>query len=627
MPEWVVISYNEKRMWHLESEQILGTPNGSSWSQVHHFLPGEKDKREKRGELILLISLGTANQDQEISSLGREMISRFHEEYFGSLEKKPMDCLREALIKVGQEKSQYFENPQEISMLALISWNNVAYLGIWHHGKVLLRRKGKTVTIAQGEGGQATVVSGIIEEGDIFLLGTKDFFDQVPQGMVTASLSTEDLETIAEVLAPVVHAREKQGSLAAIAAKAVFRPVTEAVVEEEKKEVVRPRLIDLDKLKKKVPKFSFLAKIKKIKFNPLALLKKAHPKAPALTIAFGFLILLGLSVFFGWQKRAGEKKETEISRLSAQIEEKIEAAGAIKNLDPESSLKVINEVEEMIAGLSSLDKDKSDIFQAKVDALKSGLGGEAIEPEVYYDLNLVGEGVRVEDVSLDGTEALILDQGGKRLILLDLKKKSAEIIAGGDKLEGSKLAVNTNDRHYLINEKIFWLKGEDLEETGELEEGDKVIAASGWLGGLYLLDKVNNQIWKYASIDRGLGTRIDWLKAETSLNQAVDLDIDGHIWLLINNGRIYKFLRGGEDKYDQQLPSGVGQAELLAVAKEGEEIVFWDQEKKIIWAFNKEGEFLSRTPIKIDQVKALVISDDGQEIFLFTPDKIYLVKI
>ena len=112
-----------------------------------------------------------------------------------------------------------------------------------------------------------------------------------------------------------------------------------------------------------------------------------------------------------------------------------------------------------------------------------------------------------------------------------------------------------------------------------------------------------------------------------SFNSVVDLAIDGNIWLLLDNGRIYKFLRGIQDKYDQQLPSGVGRAEFLALAQESEEVVFWDEEKKIVWLFNKEGEFISRTPINLDQVKDLAISSDGKDVYLFTSDKVYLLKI
>jgi len=611
----------------LESEQILGTPNGSSWSQVHHFLPGDKEKRAKRGELVLLISLAIAGQEQETSRLGREMISRFHEEYFGSLEGKPMDRLREALVKVGQEKSQYFQGPQQISILALISWKNVAYLGIWHQGQVLLRREGETAPLVQGKGGQATVVSGLIKEGDIFLLGTSDFFDQVPRGMVTASLSTEDLEAIAEALTPVVHAREKQGSLAAVAVKVVSRPATEMAAEEEREVKAKPKVIDLDKLKKKASGLSFLTRLKRTRINPLNALKRAHPKAPVLTVAFGFLVLLGLSVFFGWQKRSRERKEEEVSQLSAQVEEKLEAARAIKSLDPEGSLKLISEAEEIVARLKLLNQNQGEAFQTKVADLKSGLGGEAIRPEVYYNFDLVGEGVGIEDVSLEGSKALVLDREGRRLILLDLKKKSAEIVAGGDRMAGQKLTVKTGDRFYLIGQEILWFKKGELEKAGELKEGDEIIAGAGWLGSLYLLDKANSQIWKYPSIDSGLGGRTAWLKTETSLSKAVDLAIDGRIWLLFGDGRVVRFLRGREDQYNQELPSGVGEAEFLAVAKGNETVVFWDREKRIIWAFDKEGRFLSRTPVDIEQVvKGLLISDDGQDVFLFTTDKIYLVK-
>lgn len=611
-------------MWQGETRQILGTPSETSWSQVHHFLAREKKKFEKKGELILLVSLGKVTPEQEISALGREIISRFHEEYFGTLEKKPMASLKEALIKVGQEKSRYFEGPKEISLLALVIWKKVGYLGIWHQGKVLLRRQGKTVAILEGQGDQVKVASGLLEKDDLLFLATNSFFENLPQGMISASLSTEDLETITEVLTPVIHAREKQGNLAAVLVRISDQPV--ALPEEEKK-------TGKEKVFLKKGKEFFLKRLRKTGvFKKIGLFlknifKNLGPKTSSLTVAVGFFLLLSFSIFFGWQKRAKQRKLAEISRLSVSIEEKLEAAGAIKNLDPENSLRLVNETGEIINHLRELDSGRADSFQARVDSLSSGLGGEAVEPELYYDFNLISEGFETKNSSAEGQKTIFL--GNKKLISLNLEKKSGEIIAGGEELEGKNLVVFTNDKVYLINEKIDQLKREGLEKTADLEEGSQIVSAGGWLGNVYLLDKANKQIWKHPGLADGLGKAGAWLKSDPSFDfdSAVDIDIDGHIWVLTDRGRIYKFLSGREDNFNQQLPSGVGRAKFLALAQEEEILAFWDEEKKIVWVFNKKGEFQSRIPLKLDQVDELIVSPDGKKIYLFSKDKVYLLKL
>jgi len=586
-----------------------------AWSQTYRFLPEEREKREKRGELIFLVSIKGETSGQELSSLGREIISRFHEEYFGNLDGKIMTRLKETLLKLGQEKSDFFSGPKELCLLALIIWKKVVYLGIWSEGRILLCRQGKVGTLLIGERNKAKVASGLVEKNDLFFLATADFFDKIPEGMVTASLTSSNLETIVENLAPAVYAKEKQGGLAAAALKIVAKP-------------------SADSVKKKLPasvKFNLAGKyFAAVKKNISGLVSKVLPKTSALTVAGGFLILLVFSVVFGWKKRIKQQKLARIARLSSSVEQKLETAAAIRNLDPEESLKLIGETKEAIKELSQIDSAKARSYQDRVDALALGLGEKAVEPRLYYDLNLVGEGINTKTSFSDGKKLLLLDGDGKRLIQINLDKKSGEFVAGGEKLSEGKLVAFAGERIYLIGgETISWLKNDEFQKIMELDEKDQIVGADTWLGGLYLLDKNKEQIWKYPAVSAGLGSRRSWLKTKInfSFSRVVDMAIDGHIWLLLENGRIYKFLSGRPDKFDQQLPSGIGKAKFLAVAQDAEIIAFWDEDKKTVWIFNKDGGFLARVPVKLDDVRGLILALEGDKVYLLTKDKIYQASL
>ena len=495
-------------MFKIEVKQILGTPNGSAWSQVHHFIPAEEEKREKRGELILLVSLGLASPIQESSNLGREIISRFHEEYFGNLEKELMPSLKSALVKVGQEKSQYFENPEKISLAAMVVWQEFVYLAVWGQGRILLRRREKTAALIKGEKGELKIASGPLKENDLFFLATEDFFEKIPQGIITASFSTEDLETIAEILTPVVHAREKQGSLAAVLAKVVLSDKETAAPAAGQKPKFK---IDLTEIQRQLTQGKFLRKIKKVLPRASSLFKAVRPKAPTLTLAFGFLILLSVSVFFGWRKRVSQRRQVLITQLTLSIEEKLQTASVIKNLDPENSLKLIKEAESVVDQLEKVSREKADLFREKLTAFSSDLGAEAVEPKLYYDLGLIAEKTEIADFFSDGERVFVLDNSSGRLIDLNLLKKTGAIIAGGGEVKNQKLVVFSSDRVYLVSDQqISWLKSGKLAEAGQISSGDQPVAADGWLGSLYLLDVGNKQIWKYPLTDGGLGLKRAW---------------------------------------------------------------------------------------------------------------------
>ncbi len=596
-----------------EVKQVLGTPDQGAWSQVHHFIPNQEEKFLKRGELILLVSLGEIDEEQPTASVGREIISRFHEEYYGSLDKKPMAALEEAVNKVAKEKSQYFDKPEEISLISLALWKNIAYLVVYHRGKILLRRQGKTVDLVQTENGQPISASGFIQPGDIFILGTTDFFEKMPQTMIPSGIATEDIERMSEIWGPVVHAREDQGRLGVV--------MIEIGAEEKKIEFVSADMEDKPKKIKKKPKL----KLPKIKFGWLTGFFK---KISGLSIAIGFLALLGISIFFGWKKRRDQKRLDQVSVLSTQVEEKISNANSIRNLDPEESINLLNQAGEINQELKAYSPAQANTYKQRIEEIKSNLGEKALSPEMFYDLHLVAEGIEISSVYTADQQATILDTKGKRLISVNLSDKSAEIVAGGEPLSQSGLVVTSTDRNYIVTDNIYWIDDEEVEELIDLEDDYEPQSADGWLGSLYLLDRGQEEIWKFPSITGGLGDARPWLNSKSGLDfdQLVDMAIDSNIWLLSKNGQIYKYLSGNRQDLEMETPSGIGEARYLALADEAERLALWDKGSKIVWLFSKQGTFLARQPVEMESVRGLAISSDGTEVFLFGADKIYRVE-
>ncbi len=557
---------------------------------------------------------------QEPAVLGREVISRFHEEYYGQTNDRPMQALKNVLAKVGQEEAKFFPSPGQLSLLALVFWKDIVYLAIWDDGEIRLRRDMQTRTILKGESEEPQVISGQAKQGDLYMLATSDFIDQVPAEMLTASLSTEDLETIGEILTPVVHAQKKQGQLAAVFVKLLakkrkkVKAITKSNLDKEKsaaKEESKSPLVA--KLKSKLPSVN----VKKIIFS----------RTVVLLVAILLFITLLVSVYSGWQKRRQKKRQEKVQELSSQIEEKVDIAKQIRNLDPENSLKAAQEAEPIIEQLAEYDEQRANDWENEIKDIKSGLGEKKIKPEVYYDLTLVADEVKVKYVYAVDEQAWVVDQSGPRLIYLDLKGKKAEIIAGGENLKEQEFVVSSRTRQYVISQqKIFLLQGDELEEAQELGEDLDIVSAGGWIGNLYLLDKVEQQIWKYPSITGGLGDARAWLDNSLATeDEIVDMAIDGSIWILTADGHFYEYLSGERQSLSLELPSGIGEARYLTVSQEKEKLAFWDKGNGIIWLFNKQGEFQSRLPLDLDQVKGLSFNEQADGLYIFSDSKIYLV--
>lgn len=599
-----------KLMWQTKLKHIIGTPDQSSWAQVHHFVPQKEDKLQTRGELVLLVLLKDLQSTQEPAVLGKEVISRFHEEYYGQTDEKPMQALKNVLAKVGQEEAKFFPSPDQLSLVALVFWQDIVYLAIWDHGEIRLRRDMQTQTILEGESNEPQVVSGQAKENDLYMLATSDFIDQVPAEMLTASLSTEDLETIGEILTPVVHAQKRQGQLAAVFVKLAGK----------KKKKIKTITKEKESEESRVPIGE------RINFPSINIKKILFSKAAAIALAIVLFGALSVSVYLGWQKNRQKKRDEKVQELSSQIEEKVKIAKQIRNLDPENSLKAAQEAEPIINQLVEYDEQKADQLKSELETIKSGLGEKRIKPEVYYDLSLVADDLNIKHVYVVDGQGWVLDDQGPRLISINLTEKKGEIVAGGEDLKDQNYVVNTRTRQYLIsNETISLLQGDELEEVKELDKD--VVAAAGWIGNLYLFGKKEAQIYKYPAITGGVGDARAWLNNQLDTDrEIVDMTIDGNIWVLTSDGSFYKYLSGKRRNLELELPSGIGEATELTVSQEGEKVAFWDEKNRIVWLFNKDGKFQSRLPLELNQVKGISFTEQANGLYIFADNKVYLLE-
>jgi len=98
--------------------KIVGGVGSRRWAQVHDFVPeDDQEKLTRRGRLILLASIGTEEEKNEVEvvSEGREILARLHELYYGNLEGEAMEVLAGAIEEAEKEFAGV-----EVTALAII---------------------------------------------------------------------------------------------------------------------------------------------------------------------------------------------------------------------------------------------------------------------------------------------------------------------------------------------------------------------------------------------------------------------------------------------------------------------------------------------------------------------------
>jgi hypothetical protein len=621
--------------------KLVGTPDQNSWSQVHSFIPEDEEKRKKRGILLAVFSFSNGEGTEAVAT-GRELLSRFHEEYYGETEAKVFACLKTAITKIDEE----FTRPERhLEIAACVIIENLAYLAVKGRGKILLKRKSVFQTLIEGNEIEIETASGQIKEGDLMLLGTSFLFQVLPEGRLKAALANETPEEVVEAMAPTILGQKEMARASSLV----------ALIQAEKEEV-EPESTELKAEKPPLvaPKFQPRAFLNEIKerlsqvpsklprgVSRLYLRQKEREikqKKMILTVAVILIILLTVSVAFGSRSHEMNQKKQKFEAISSQIETAIQEGEALKELNPmkakETLLQaqgLVNDLEELGVEKEKLAEIKNRFEQALATVVKEH---ELTEVPVYYDLSLIRDQGRGEKMALDGDQGVILDTQEKRLFSFNLGRKSIDVLAGGDELTGASLVTVYNDRAYVLTEKGILEVEIESKKTNLViekdEEWGKILDLGAFGSNLYLVDE-KGMIWRYPRAETGFGSKQNWFGSGVSpdLSGVVSMGIDGSIWLLRDDGKILKFTRGAPDPFGYSgLDKEVVNPQALYLDEETENLYLLDRGNSRILVLAKSGEYQGQYLWSgMSQATDLVVSEAEKKILLLVNDKVYVIEI
>jgi hypothetical protein len=164
------------------------------------------------------------------------------------------------------------------------------------------------------------------------------------------------------------------------------------------------------------------------------------------------------------------------------------------------------------------------------------------------------------------------------------------------------------------------------------------VATTGYVGRLYLLDPGANRILRYALTSTGYeGPPTDYLQADAGANltDAVDLAIDGNVYVLHSDGRISKYSEGvgvpfPQKNLDEPLKAPCCIFVTGSMDQSGNVYVVDAGNSRIV-QFNKAGEFIrqfrSRDPGYMDGLRGLYVDEAGKKLYLVSGNKLYLATL
>lgn len=629
--------------------KIVGTPNDSSWVQVHSYLPSEEEKIHSHGQLIAVLALRNVSEGIKAVEAGREVLLKLRAEYFDK-EGTILERLKDA---VGNLSHEFTSLSPEIVVAVL--WKKYIYFCSFGTGKVFLFRQGELFKILETCEDQGAL-SGQVKEEDTFIFGTDSFFKIVQEKtlleILGRGLSTQ--ETVDE-LAPFVHrfATPTLGA-AIVEIKGISGEMVRGTDEEVGRggeplsvlKAVEEYIPAPAPKTSPVPYFSFL----KGKFRD-SVVSLAHKlpeqgvyvrqdagsnRKTAVSVGIVLILLLVISIGFGIKQKGIRDYRSSYEDQLIQAQTLYSDALLQKQVNAASSKDLFVQSEQIINNLISqgIQDDRVNALKNSIDQSRGDvLGVMTANPSTFLDLSLIRSGVSASELVLHRDTMAVLDKVGGRIMSVAASTKEAKVIAGSEKIGSINSIAVYVDRYFSQGDKgVVQIErsGKDIVLIQPDEEVGSVYKVEVFGGNVYVFAQ-NGEVWRYPAVEAGVASKQRWLGTGVSAEsaQGIDVAIDGSIWILGSGGKVVKFTRGvpesvsikGLDK-DFSNPSAIYTNENI------ESIFILDSGNGRIVEISKTGDYKKQYLLPdVESVKDLVASKESGKIFLLTETKILEVPL
>jgi hypothetical protein len=365
-------------------------------------------------------------------------------------------------------------------------------------------------------------------------------------------------------------------------------------------------------------------------------------KPPYRQYIYGVIAVLILSLAFmkihaNNDKQVDLKKQQEVAAAYDKAKSAFETAKTdlgLKRTDKGqnelTSALALAKTAESSSLNSSEAQDLYNQIQAKIDGITQTIRiskSNIISP---------ASGVTASIIYSDNLLYIFGDQG--QISTTNVKTQEVKTLASLPKSSGTVLAATINttgDTFYIYTSlrKVFRYKvgaaPEDLTISSGSGSWEEAVAIGEFAGNIYLLDPTSGEVWKHTPITGGYNKGKDYLDtSKVSIKGALDMTINGDIFVLQKDNSVKKFTKGVPDdsfslkalpaasqplKEPKKIVSDNVTGDLYIIDKTGNRVIH----------YSKGGEFLKQYAVDGGEIKNIAINPKTEKIWFLTTDKIY----
>ncbi|HSX58501.1 MAG TPA: hypothetical protein VLE47_04530, partial [Candidatus Saccharimonadales bacterium] len=356
-------------------------------------------------------------------------------------------------------------------------------------------------------------------------------------------------------------------------------------------------------------------------------------KARIIQIVAVIILVLFLSLFFGFFGKRSSVKENKANTAISSAESNLNEAESLKATDPTQALTLVESANKDLEEAKKKDPNNSKIEE--LENKSSDLEAEInktnnVSLTTLFDFSKLKKGAKLDDAAQLGSQILLVDREGATTFSLDLGTKN------GLEVSGSAASPQTITSYpagfYLTN-----LTGINKLDTsfkvtsvGNSANWGKIQSSATYQNNLYLLDPNKGQIWKYVSTSQGLGTGKAYVTGDKpDLSSSTAMAIDAFVWVIAKNGTIYKFAGGANQNFTTSgLSQPISEASDIFTNSATKNLYILDTGSGRVVVLDKSGSYLAAYSNSTFKKASLILVDESQKIaYVGVGEKLYSFKL
>jgi len=244
--------------------------------------------------------------------------------------------------------------------------------------------------------------------------------------------------------------------------------------------------------------------------------------------------------------------------------------------------------------------------------------------DVHYDLSALKSAVVINSANLHKGVIIALDSQTGTVFKILTNTKSGDIVTGQEKFKNAKMIDFSGDLIAVLKPDSVEAFPKNTSLTRSNSWGN-IVSMRAFGGNVYLLDPSKNTIWKHTGTETGFSDAKAYVGEGLSLNlsNAIDLAINGEVFVLSKSGNIVRFSAGNPVDFEtKNLEQKFEEPKAIFADDVAENIYILDKNRVVV--LTKDGNYVSQYIIPATYtLDPLVMADEEtKKIFLVSGPKI-----